>query len=137
MQNMSTTLSTSAHVIGRGGVRTRGGTRHRGRGRVGTCGGRHNVATNVSPDWRQNGRTRRRFNIVGDPGVKVVLDDTTSPLSVSKTFFSHELVQHIVHATNTYAEIIISSPHVQERLENTQKSLSCGKLYLSMRYGYT
>ena len=121
---MSTTQSTSTHVTGRGGVRTRGGTRRRGRERVHTREGRHNVAPNVSPDWQQNGCTRRRrFNFVGDPGVKVVPDDITSPLSVFKTFFSDELIQHILHATNAYAEIIISSTYVQERLENTTKSL--------------
>ena len=113
MQNVSTTQFTSAHETGRGGMRKRGGTCCRGRGRVCTFGGRHNIAPNVSPDWQQNGRRRRRcFNFVGDPGVKVVPDDTTSPLSVFKTFFSDELVQHIVDATNTCAEIIISSAHV-------------------------
>ena len=122
MQNMFTTQSSSAHVTGRGGVRTKGGTRCRGRGRVRTCGGRYNVAPNVSPDWHQNGRTkRRRFNFVGDPGVKVVTPDTTSSLSVFKIFFSDKLIQYIAHATSTYTEIIISSPHVQERLENTKK----------------
>ena len=44
-------------------------------------------------------------------------------MSVFKTFFSDELVQHIVHATNTHAEIIILSPHAQEPLENTKKCL--------------
>ena len=124
MQNVSTTQTTSAHVAGRGCVRTRGGTCCTGRGRVCTREGRHNVAPKASPDWQQNGRRERRcFNVVGDPGVKVVPDDTTSPLSVFKTFFSDELVQHIVHATNTYTGIIISSPHVQEHLENTKKCL--------------
>ena len=121
---MFTTQSTSAHVTGQGGVRTKGGTRCRGRGRVRTCGGRYNVAPNVSPDWYQNGQTKKRcFNFVGDPGVKVVLADTTSSLSVFKIFFSDKLIQYIVRATSTYAEIIISSPHVQERLENTKKRL--------------
>ena len=138
VQNVSTTQSTSAQVTGRGGVRARGETHRRGRGRVRTCGGRHNVAPNVSLDWQQNGRTRRRrFNFVGDPGRKVVLDDTTSSLSVFKTFFSDELVQHIVHATNTYAEINVSSPHVQEPLENTKVCLNCRNLYPSMECGYT
>ena len=51
MQNVSTTQSTSAHVTGQG-VKTRGGTCHRGRGRVSTCGGRH-VVPNISSDWQQ------------------------------------------------------------------------------------
>ena len=51
MQNVSTTQSTSAQVTGRGGVRARGETHRRDRGRVRTRGGRHNVAPNVSLDW--------------------------------------------------------------------------------------
>ena len=34
-----------------------------------------------------------------------------------------ELVQHITDATNSYAQIIIDSPEIQERIENTKKSL--------------
>ena len=94
------------------------------------------IALNVLPDWQQKGRRRRRrFNFVGDPGVKVAPDDTTSPLSVFETFFRDELVQYIVHATNNYSEIIIPSPHVQEPLENTKVCLNCRNLYLSWNVG--
>ena len=68
-------------------------------------------------------RKKRRFRFTGTPGVKNFPNGEFTPINVFKLFLTDELVQHITDATNSYAQIIIDFPEIQERIENTKKSL--------------
>ena len=82
--------------------------------------------------WNDNGRPYREFPFTGSSGVKLNVDDVdgedmvydpTCPLEIVKTFLSEKLMNDIVEHTNTYADIIKQLPHVQERMNQSERSL--------------
>ena len=60
--------------------------------------------------WNNISRPFREFQFTGTPGVKVVPNDNTCPLSVLKTFLTDRVISNIVLYTNTYAVILKLSP---------------------------
>ena len=49
--------------------------------------------------------------------------DATCSLEIVKTLLSEKLMNDIVDHTNTYADIIKQLPHVQERMNQSERSL--------------
>ena len=90
-------------------------------------GGQTNNKSGAEPNsekWKSKLRShKRRFQYEGHSGVKVMPDNPNSPMSIFKTFFTDELVQHLVDATNTYADIIINTPEIQTKIQQSVKSL--------------
>ena len=75
--------------------------------------------------WDDNKRGKREFPFSGTPGIKVQAEDIDSPLFVLKTFIiiTKEIVSDIVKYTNSYAEIIINHPKIQERMKQSARGL--------------
>ena len=68
-------------------------------------------------------RGKREFTFSGTPGIKVQTEDIDSPLSVLKIFITKETVSDTVKYTNSYAEIMINHPKIQERMKQSARSL--------------
>ena len=51
--------------------------------------------------WDSPVRSKRRFNFTSTPGVNILPEDSTSPLSILKMFLSDELIDNIVNFTNS------------------------------------
>ena len=66
----------------------------------------------------------REFTFSGTPGIKVQTEDIDSPLSVLKIFITKETVSDTVKYTNSYAEIMINHPKIQERMKQSARGLS-------------
>ena len=73
--------------------------------------------------WDDNKKGKREFTFSGTPGIKVQTEDIDSPLSVLKIFITKETVSDTVKYTNSYAEIMINHPKIQERMKQSARSL--------------
>ena len=73
--------------------------------------------------WDDNTRGKHQFTFSGTPDIKVQAEDIDSPLSVLKTFITKEMVSDIVKYKNSYAEIMINHPKIQERMKQSARSL--------------
>ena len=108
-----TTSPTHKHVRTRGGrvrqatgrrIQTQRGGRGtaansvHGRG-VGACRRPGHGGSRASCDSPV--RSKRRFNFTSTPGVNILPEDSTSPLSILKMFLSDELIDNIVNFTNS------------------------------------
>ena len=71
-----------------------------------------------SPVW-----PKRRFNFTSTPGVNILPEDSTSPLSILKMFLSDELIDNIVNFTNSYAEMMRSDPNILPQMNTKQRLL--------------
>ena len=92
----------------------------RGRGRGGS-GRQRNQNQNQYTDV---GRIcKRQFRFTEMPGVNVLPEDCTSPMSILKTFLTDELVQEIVDSTNKYADILKQDPQIQAKMDAYHRSL--------------
>ena len=68
-------------------------------------------------------RPPTEFNFSGSPGVQLISDDPSYPLSVFKTFLTDEIISDLVEYTNIYAQLMIKSSAIQERLNLAQRSM--------------
>ena len=67
--------------------------------------------------WSPEGREeKQRFRFTGTPGVRNFPNGEFTPINIFKLFLTDELVQHITDATNSYAQIKIYSPEIQEKI---------------------
>ena len=73
--------------------------------------------------WDDNKRGKHQFTFSGTPDIKVQAEDIDSPLSVLKTFITKETVSDIVKYKNSYAEIMINRPKIQERMKQSARGL--------------
>ncbi|MEM7299394.1 MAG: hypothetical protein AAF391_14145, partial [Bacteroidota bacterium] len=76
--------------------------------------------------WKDSTRKEKRnVNFTGSPGIKRQPEDSSDPLSIFKLFFSDKIVDEIVRCTNIYAETIVNSPRIIERINKnkTKKGL--------------
>ena len=73
--------------------------------------------------WDDNKRGKREFTFSGTPCIKAQTEDIDSPLSVLKILITKEIVLDIVKYTNSFAEIMINHPKIQERMEKSARSL--------------
>ena len=73
--------------------------------------------------WDDNRRRKREFTFSGTPDIKVQAEDIDSPLSFLKTFITKEIISDIVKYTNSYAEIMINHPKIQERMKQSTRTL--------------
>lgn len=60
--------------------------------------------------WNEKARDYREFTFAGTPGINVLPDDLSCPLSVVKLFLTDEIVESIVQYTNEYAKLIKQLP---------------------------
>ena len=72
--------------------------------------------------WNNNIRPCREFQFTGSPGVKVVPNDPTCPLSILKTFLT-DVINNIVLYTNTYAAILKLSPSFTEKVAGCNRTI--------------
>ena len=73
--------------------------------------------------WDDNKRRKREFTFSGTPDIKVQAEDIDSPLYFLKTFITNEIISDIVKYTNSYAEIMINHPKIQERMKQSTRTL--------------
>ena len=73
--------------------------------------------------WNNNSRPFREFQFAGTPGVKVVPNDHTCPLSVLKTFLTDKIISNIVLYTNIYAAILKLSPSFTEKVGGCDRTV--------------
>ena len=106
---------------GRGSGRARGSGRTRGSGR--DCGSGDGPDKTPDDNWKNDGRSQRRYPFTGNPGVKLNASDPESPECIFKHFFTSDIVDHIVTCTNQYADVIRSTAGVISHMEAKQRSL--------------
>ena len=56
-------------------------------------------------------------------GINCEPDDPSNPLSIFKLFFTDKIVKEIVWCTNEYANTLINTPKIIERINSKKKSL--------------
>ena len=143
----------SPPVVSRGRKRNRGTSRGRGRGGSSSSarrgqpgrgrgrGGRkrrrrnnqpatatvtNNVTRGAQIRWKVDGRKeKRRFPFSGSPGVNIRPYDTSSPLSVLHLFLPDSTIENFVSHTNSYAQLLIDNPAIQEKVANKNRSSHC------------
>ena len=73
--------------------------------------------------WNNNMQPFHEFQFTGEPGVKVVPNDPTCPLSILKTFLTNDVINNIVLYTNTYAAILKLSPSFTEKVARCNRTI--------------
>ena len=73
--------------------------------------------------WDGTPRAYREFPFLGLPGVNIFLEDSTCSLDTLKLFLTDELIENLVTYTNSYADIMINTTRIQERMNKQNRNI--------------
>ncbi|XP_069986464.1 piggyBac transposable element-derived protein 4-like [Penaeus vannamei] len=75
--------------------------------------------------WQWKDNIPNRFSFQGNPGVKVKLDVSNTPLEIFSCFFTNDLLDLIVKETNWHAAIHppAASPHMRKWMPTSRQEL--------------
>ena len=68
-------------------------------------------------------KPNREFSFAAAPEVNTKSNDITCPMSDFQTFLKDDIIDSIVHSTNTYTDIVKNTPKIQERIGKSRRGL--------------